>query len=456
MGYDRSPPWDFTYEQASILSNALLMDLQNQSSVLTTILKILSILFFSLWNDVIFEPNHNVDRLKNSFSVVAFSTQSALRPIYGTPSAGRKTKIKRMIAMVKRCSKHKSKYLALSNEEQVELLTKFTEWKEKKKTGVHITAKSKINNITQTLKAVENEACVAFATEGVDNFMDTVMGINNQDLVSKMEGFVVQGMKGSATNHQKCFAIGGPASTAQKVFGFANMANIFEFATSCLLAIRMTLDKSNLVTSSKVQYILTRYLMWEGDVFISPWVNYCEGQGISPPLSRNLQFFVHMLSMSQMELLNYQEFYDSFMKLPASPSGAWVTGCIIKTYPMAWWHEAFDTTDYQTFTTNLPNFSDIKEMLESHLEQLPEGWLLVTPATLVDPRLTLVTQQLANIHASMEQEVEHIVSLLENKIVEVQLVAASLLRMETALGQDMRAAMATTEHLVKYLKREGE
>ncbi|KAG1779895.1 hypothetical protein EV702DRAFT_1194649 [Suillus placidus] len=247
-----------------------------------------------------------------------------------------------------------------------------------------------------------------------------------------------------------------PASTTQKVFGLADMASIFEFAASRLLAIWMTLDKSNLVTPSKVRYILTRYLMWEGDVFMSPWVNYCEDQGISPPLSRNLRFFVGMLGMSQMELLNYQEFYDLFMKLPASPSGIWVAGRIVKTYSMAWWNEVFDTADYQTFTTNLPNFGNIKEMLVSHFEQLPEGQLLVTPATLVDPRSTPVAQQLANIHAGMRQEGEHIVSLLENKIVEARLVAASLLRMETALGQDVRAAITATEHLVKYLKREGE
>ncbi|KAG2112532.1 uncharacterized protein F5147DRAFT_744449 [Suillus discolor] len=123
---------------------------------------------------------------------------------------------------------HKSEYLALSKEEQDDLLTEFTAWKEMKKTGVRTTAKSKINDITQTLKAVENELkslhChtgaesilyttrgstdvplrgIAFATQGVENFMDTVMGIDNQDLVSKMEGFAVQGMKGSAKNHQK-------------------------------------------------------------------------------------------------------------------------------------------------------------------------------------------------------------------------------------------------------------
>ncbi|KAG2029850.1 hypothetical protein BDR03DRAFT_1017821 [Suillus americanus] len=30
------------------------------------------------------------------------------------------------------------------------------------------------------------------------------MGINNQDFLSKMEGFAVQGIQGAANNHQKC------------------------------------------------------------------------------------------------------------------------------------------------------------------------------------------------------------------------------------------------------------
>ncbi|KAG1792280.1 uncharacterized protein HD556DRAFT_1309357 [Suillus plorans] len=163
-----------------------------------------------------------------------------------------------------------------------------------------------------------------------------------------------------------------------------------------------------------------------------------------------------MLGMSQTELLNYQEFYDAFMKLPAVHSGAWVTGRTVRTYPMAWWNKAFDTADYKTFTTTLPNFDDIKAMVNSHFEQLPESRLLVMPATLVDSWSTLVAQQLANIHAGIKQKGDQIITLLENKVVEVWLVAASLLRMETALGQDVRAAIAATEWLVKYLKKEGE
>jgi len=39
---------------------------------------------------------------------------------------------------------------------------------------------------------------ITFATEGVEKFMGTVMRIDDQDLVSRMEGFAVQGVKGGS------------------------------------------------------------------------------------------------------------------------------------------------------------------------------------------------------------------------------------------------------------------
>ncbi|KAG1899557.1 uncharacterized protein F5891DRAFT_953738 [Suillus fuscotomentosus] len=123
---------------------------------------------------------------------------------------------------------HKDEYHTLSKEEQDELLEEFANSRETKTMGLRISAKSKVNDITQTLKAVENELnslkCrtgaetilyttqgstdlplrgVSFATEGVQTFMGSVMGIDGQDLVSKMEGFAVQGIKGAAKNHQQ-------------------------------------------------------------------------------------------------------------------------------------------------------------------------------------------------------------------------------------------------------------
>ncbi|KAL4064678.1 hypothetical protein V8B97DRAFT_2026027 [Scleroderma yunnanense] len=116
-------------------------------------------------------------------------------------------------------------YKSISVEKKA-LIEEYTPYKGHKTFGVCATTKSKVNDITKTLKAIENEihfiffhlislqhhtgaetmlymTCrsinfplcgVAFATKGVENFMGTVMHIDDHDLVSKMEGFAVQGM----------------------------------------------------------------------------------------------------------------------------------------------------------------------------------------------------------------------------------------------------------------------
>ncbi|KAG1791817.1 uncharacterized protein HD556DRAFT_1432770 [Suillus plorans] len=123
---------------------------------------------------------------------------------------------------------NRTEYRSLTDDEKAQLLQEYQEHRETKATGIRISTKSKVNDVTQTLKAVENELSnlkmrtgaetilyttrcstdlplrgISFATEGVDEFMSSVMNIDNQDLVSKMEGFAVQGMKGAARNHKK-------------------------------------------------------------------------------------------------------------------------------------------------------------------------------------------------------------------------------------------------------------
>jgi len=44
-----------------------------------------------------------------------------------------------------------------------------------------------------------------FTTEGVRNFMGSVIGIDDQEFVSKMEGFAVQGIKGSDRIVDDCY-----------------------------------------------------------------------------------------------------------------------------------------------------------------------------------------------------------------------------------------------------------
>ncbi|KAG1749485.1 hypothetical protein EDB19DRAFT_1904603 [Suillus lakei] len=198
-------------------------------------------------------------------------------------------------------------------------------------------------------------------------------------------------------------------------FDLANMANIFEFTASRLLAIHRSLENTTPASSVK-HLIVSKHLMWEGDVFFLPWIAYCEGLSICLPLSHNLRWFVSLLSMSLVELLNYWELYEGFMKLPVEMSRAWVRGQVIHTYPMDWWNTAFDAGDYRTFTSRYPGWNQVLQMVTDHFAQLPEGRLLITLATLVQARSTPVAQQLATIQAGVRQGGEHIITMLENKV----------------------------------------
>ncbi|KAG2127660.1 hypothetical protein DEU56DRAFT_758545 [Suillus clintonianus] len=225
-------------------------------------------------------------------------------------------------------------------------------------------------------------------------------------------------------------------------FDLADMANIFEFAVSRLLAITVIHGEQ---TSSII-----------GNAANFQQVPYVGGRCmcIAPPLSNRLRYCVGILGMSSTELLTYRQLYDQFMKLPVEPTGAWARGRVVKSYPLDWWNTPFDTADYETFTSSYPGWRQVGDMVGAHFEQLPESQWLITPAVLVQARSTPVAQQLATIQAGVRQGNEQIVKMLEDKVVEAKLVAASLMRMETALGEDVRGAIAATELLVKYLKGE--
>jgi len=70
---------------------------------------------------------------------------------------------------------HKTEYLALSKEEQDKLLVEFAEWKQSKSTGVRTSTKSKINDITHTLKAVENEVCYLLIFLSVSTMLTQIL-----------------------------------------------------------------------------------------------------------------------------------------------------------------------------------------------------------------------------------------------------------------------------------------
>ncbi|KAG1719640.1 hypothetical protein EDB19DRAFT_1836547 [Suillus lakei] len=160
------------------------------------------------------------------------------------------------------------------------------------------------------------------------------------------------------------WAVAAPQITCTNVRPHWGADDIAGGGVQCHRVLKPNQSLENTTSVSSVKcLIVSKYLMWEGNVFFLPWIAYCEGLSICPPLSCNLRWFIGLLSMSSVELLNYRELYESFMKLLVELSGAWVRGRVVHTYPMDWWNTTFDAGDYRTFTsrycrwsqTTLPN-----------------------------------------------------------------------------------------------------
>ncbi|KAG1856827.1 hypothetical protein C8R48DRAFT_674799 [Suillus tomentosus] len=192
-----------------------------------------------------------------------------------------------------------------------------------------------------------------------------------------------------------------------------DITKFFEHAGSRLLAIHTELEKTKLTTLPESRQNISEYLNWE------------------------------------------LEMYDSLMSLPVSPCGPWTKGRLVHEYRHAWWTRLSTLKPDEKFFSTYPDSNQVRDVLMAHFEQLSEGTALITPATSVEPMTTPIAQQVATIRAEAREEGQYLLKMLEDKVVEAKMVAATMLRMDTALGDDVLQAITATDKLVKYLKREA-
>ncbi|KAG2124356.1 hypothetical protein DEU56DRAFT_759714 [Suillus clintonianus] len=102
-------------------------------------------------------------------------------------------------------------YQELTDDKKAEMLLEYSKHKETQAMGIQILKSQRLMMSPRPSRPLRTRAeailyimcgstglplCgVTFATEGVDEFMASVMNVDNQDLISKMEGFAIQGMK---------------------------------------------------------------------------------------------------------------------------------------------------------------------------------------------------------------------------------------------------------------------
>ncbi|KAG1823336.1 hypothetical protein EV424DRAFT_1346354 [Suillus variegatus] len=186
--------------------------------------------------------------------------------------------------------------------------------------------------------------------------------------------------------------------------------------------------------SSQYRWTISEYLNWDIERSI-------ELPGLHTPLDGVLRQVIYQ--PTTFKAPPSHEVYDTFLSLPVSPSGPWTKGRHVQEYCHAW------------FLTTYPDGHEVKECVIAHFAQLFEGDTLVTPATPVQAMSTPIAQQLATIRAEAREGGEYLLKMLEDKVLEAKMVAATMLRLDMALGDDVLQAITVSDKLVKYLKREA-
>ncbi|KAF8344861.1 hypothetical protein F5887DRAFT_841822, partial [Amanita rubescens] len=125
-------------------------------------------------------------------------------------------------------TRNKDEYATLTQEVKDDLVKGLEMAKTTKAKGFQPSARSRINDVTTTLRVLENEIAnlrsrtgieallfitrgtsstpingVSYATPGVDKFLESGLKVDEHEFIAKMEGFALQGLKGSTTSNYK-------------------------------------------------------------------------------------------------------------------------------------------------------------------------------------------------------------------------------------------------------------
>ncbi|KAG1719914.1 hypothetical protein EDB19DRAFT_1836334 [Suillus lakei] len=239
----RSPKWKLDYEQASKLTGALQADLQVITPV---ILRAIMIAVDDTAVKLAADHKKSIHRVQNNLHMGHSLLQSKHLKvsawnafIWRKHQDGNKENGASGKDVLEGIMKdYKDEYYSLTDKEKSSLITEYKERKVMKTTGHHISTKSKINDVTWSLKAVENELnnlrsrtgvetilymtqgttdlplCgVMFVMEGMHDFMESVIGIDNQDFAQRR------------TTSKK--VTGNPKATMQWTHFFCNIVKCY-------------------------------------------------------------------------------------------------------------------------------------------------------------------------------------------------------------------------------------
>ncbi|KAG2365336.1 hypothetical protein BDR07DRAFT_1481456 [Suillus spraguei] len=235
----RSPKWDLTYEQASNLARALLMDIQGAHQKVTLSKEARAALTAQRHdNSCQFKTalRNAWNELDDTVKTITFSHHKSFRHVQNDLCMGCRMlhyQCSKLSAWNAFCWKkhheekdngtmgktvlqdlvrdeNRAEYCNLTDNEKAQLLQEYQEHRETRdKSYWHLNLQMRTGAETILYMTCGSTDLplhgISFATQGFHEFMSSVMNIDNPDLMSKMEGFAVQGMKEEITQDPKAW-----------------------------------------------------------------------------------------------------------------------------------------------------------------------------------------------------------------------------------------------------------
>ncbi|KAG2039811.1 hypothetical protein BDR03DRAFT_1008805 [Suillus americanus] len=164
--------------------------------------------------------------------------------------------------------------------------------------------------------------------------------------------------------------------SAASAFSIWDAVNIFEYTTSRITTIHLAVLKDDIAHSNSYQHSFVRYMVWEAEHFVTPFVNMCAAMNISTTMLPYLSEVLLLITSFQTKLYNHSKFFATYEACPHQPANHPIDiNWVVPNYKHAWWMYQFELLPF-----NMPPqilVSEVKMLVAVHFAQQPRMALMV-------------------------------------------------------------------------------
>ncbi|KAG1829557.1 hypothetical protein DFJ58DRAFT_848672 [Suillus subalutaceus] len=228
--------------------------------------------------------------------------------------------------------------------------------------------------------------------------------------------------------------------SAASAFSIWDVANIFEYATSRLTAIRIAVLEDDIDHSNSYQFSFVRYMVWEAEHFVTPSVNMCAAMNISMTMPLYLSEVLLLITSCQTEPYDHSKFFAAYKACPhQSVTHPVDINRVVPKYKHAWWEHRFDLLPF-----NMPLQISVAEPRMALMVPRP-----ITHTHSDDPLM----QQLQVLRAEVARLGMELTRVLVDKLDAMTEAVAAFNRLEDPVDE-LREAMEASHAAVAVLQED--